>query len=244
MLFLGYWRVVMSKKSLIITLSCVAGGLFALFAVIMAIVLANDNAALPVDTAVANWAYNVRGEKGNFVYWFFRIITEFGYTYVTVSIILIMAIVWRFKVKTWFLGVPVLVAWGLHKVIKWIVNRPRPDMTMWWATETSSSFPSGHSNTVACLFGLIIFFIIISPVLKTWLKWLLCSLSGLVIILVPLSRIILGMHYFTDVLAGLCFGGMCALIGILLYVILVKNKQPKEVQTQNTAPPQTEEAKE
>ena len=155
-----------------------------------------------------------------------------------------MAIVWRFKVKTWFLGIPVLVAWGLHKVIKWIVNRPRPDETMWWMTETSSSFPSGHSNTVACLFGLLIFFIVISPVLKTWLKWLLCSLSGLVIILVPLSRIILGMHYFTDVLAGLCFGGMCALVSIILYKVIIEKKQ-KEKQSQNTIePPQIEAAKE
>ena len=233
----------MSKKALI-TLSCVASGLFVVFAAIMAVIMATGKVALPVDSAIANWAYDIRGEKGNFVYWFFRIITEFGYVYFTVGFILILAIIWKFKAKSWFLAAPVLVAWLLHKLIKLIVNRPRPDVAMWWATESSSSFPSGHSSTVTSIFVMVIFFIIISPMLKPWLKWLLGCLSGAVILLVPLSRIILGMHYFTDVIAGMCLGSLCALISIILYKVIIERKQ-KEKQPQNTEqPPQIETAKE
>lgn len=222
----------MSKKTLITTIS-VATGLFLVFAVVMAIVLANGKAALPVDAAIRDWAYDIRGEKGNFVYWFFRIITECGYVYFAVSFILILAIVWRFKSKAWFLAFPVLIAWALHKIVKWIVARPRPDSTMWWVTEHSTSFPSGHSTTVTAIFVLVIFFIFISPHLKTWLKWLLSCLCGAVILLVPLSRIIFGVHYFTDVVAGMALGGMCATIGIMLYMLFTSRNKKKDVETTN-----------
>ena len=216
----------MSKKSLIATIS-VASGLFIIFVVITAVILANGKAALPVDSSVAEWAYQIRGEKGNFAYWFFRIITECGYYYFAVSFILILAIVWKFKSKAWFLAAPVFIAWALHKIIKWIINRPRPDATLWWVNESSSSFPSGHSTTVTAIFVLVIFFIFISPYLKTWLKWLLSSVCGAVIILVPLSRVWFGVHYFTDVIAGMCLGGTCAVLGIMCYLIYKSKKQQK-----------------
>ena len=152
----------MSKKVLITTISLVVV-LSVLLSILIAVIFSVGKAALPADTSAANWAYSVRGEKGNFTYWFFRIITEMGYTYFVVGFIIILGIIWKFKAKTWFLGIPVLIAWLLHKLLKLIVARPRPDMSMWWMTESSTSFPSGHTNTATCLFVLLIFFVLISP---------------------------------------------------------------------------------
>lgn len=219
----------MSKKFLITTIS-VASGLFVLFAILMAIVLANGKAPFLVDTNVANWAYDIRGEKGGFYYWFFRIITELGYYYFVIAFILILGIVWKFKEKTWFLAGTVGTAFIMHELIKMIVQRPRPDEALWWMSEGSSSFPSGHSNTATCLFVLVIFFIIISPYLKVWVKALLTTLCSFAILLVPLSRIILGVHYFSDVIGGMLLGSCIAVLGMLFYKLYMSIKAKKQLQ--------------
>jgi len=60
---------------------------------------------------------------------------------------------------------------------------------------------------------------------KIWAKYVICSLSATVIFLVPLSRIILGVHYFTDVLGGLFFGAFVAILGISLYNAYLLRRQ-------------------
>ena len=214
----------MSKKSWV-SLFVAMGVSFVAFLVITICIVANGLAPFGIDTAFAEWAYSVRGEKGNDVYWFFRIITEFGYTYFIIAIILIMGLVWHFKSKLWFFAGTILSSWILQKIIKFIISRPRPDSTLWWMNEGSSSFPSGHSICVACVFILLCYFVCSSPQVKVWVKYVVCSISAVMIFLVPLSRIILGVHYFTDVLGGLFFGTFVATIGILLYNIYINRKQ-------------------
>ena len=206
----------MPKKFLIANLS-VVGALLICFLTITIVLSVNNFAALPIDSAIARWAYDVRGAEGGATYWFFRIITEFGYTYFAIAIVVIMGIIWRFRSKTWFFGGTILISWILQNIIKLIIMRPRPDENMWWMIESSSSFPSGHSITVACIFVLLAYFVLISPKLKPWLKYTLCSIFGCIVTLVGISRIILGVHYFTDVLAGIFFGSLIAVLGILLY---------------------------
>ncbi len=214
----------MSKRASI-ALFVTMGASFIGFAIILILVVANGLAPLSVDSTLANWAYSVRGEKGNGVYWFFRIITEFGYTYFIIAIILIMGLVWKFRSKLWFFAGTILSSWVLQKIIKFIINRPRPDEALWWMSESSSSFPSGHSICVACVFILLCYFVCSSPQVKVWVKYVVCSISAVMIFLVPLSRIILGVHYFTDVLSGTLFGTFIATVGILLYNIYKTKKQ-------------------
>lgn len=222
----------MSKK-FIITTSISAALLLIAFLIITIVLAVNDFLPLGVDSSVAQWAYDVRGEKGGATYWFFRIITEFGYTYFVIAIIVIMGIIWKFRSKTWFFGITILVSWLLQKLLKAIIMRPRPDSNMWWMVETSSSFPSGHSITVACVFVLLAYFIISSPTVKVWVKYLIGILSTCAIILVPISRIILGMHYFTDVLAGVLFGAFVAVLGIIAYNIYLEIVNKKRKKTEN-----------
>ena len=220
----------MSKKFLLATL--IPLGILLIAFIIIVSVLANANfSALPIDNIIAQWAYDIRGSKDSFMFWFNRIITELGYTYFVIFIILLMGIIWKFKSKTWFFGITILMSWIFQKIIKAIINRPRPDDTMWWMTESSSSFPSGHSITVACVFILLIYFVLTSETVKLWIKYLISALSILAIFFVGFSRIILGVHYFTDVIGGIIFGAIFALLGIIAYNIYLniklKNKDKK-----------------
>ena len=69
--------------------------------------------------------------------------------------------------------------------------------------ETGYSFPSGHSMISMAFFGLLV-----------WMVWtyekdrrfrlIWCTLFSLIIVMVGVSRIYLGVHYASDVLAGFC----------------------------------------
>ena len=204
-------------KSKWTTLLIIASILLLGFITIVVVLARNNFAPLAVDKSVAQWAYDCRGEKGGFTYYFFRIFTEFGHFYFVILLLILLAIIWRFKSKFWFFAGIIASSTITQVIIKAIVMRPRPEQALQWMSESSSSFPSGHSMTVACVFILLTYFIITSPTAKIWLKYLIITLSTFAISLVPISRIILGVHYFTDVIGGLLLGSFFAILGILAY---------------------------
>ncbi len=86
---------------------------------------------------------------------------------------------------------------ALNVLLKTLFDRPRPDLWDWLITETSFSFPSGHS-AASFAFALCI-------ILLLWnTKWRIIStvIAGLYIVLIGTSRLYLGVHYPTDVLGG------------------------------------------
>ena len=79
------------------------------------------------------------------------------------------------------------------------------------------SFPSGHSLTTMCFYGILIYLIMKYVVNDFW-RWTLSIILGVFIFLVALSRLWLGVHFPTDVLGGLFFGFML----VNLYIIFDK----------------------
>lgn len=78
------------------------------------------------------------------------------------------------------------------------------------------SFPSGHSLINMCFFGILIY--LVHRHLSGFLKHFLITILVLFIILVGISRMYLGVHFPTDVLAGMFIG----FILVNLYIILDK----------------------
>ena len=99
-------------------------------------------------------------------------------------------------------AVNLVLVFLLNQALKFVIQRPRPDGFQ-LAVEQGFSFPSGHSMVAMAFFGLLV-----------WMVWhyesdratrIGCSVAfGLVIVLVGVSRIYLGVHYASDVLAGFC----------------------------------------
>lgn len=79
-------------------------------------------------------------------------------------------------------------------ILKSVISRPRPEI-IHLTTETDSSFPSGHSNSVFSVYP-----IINKNYKKLSLIWLTFS------VLVAFSRIYLGVHYLSDVIFGAIIG--------------------------------------
>lgn len=106
------------------------------------------------------------------------------------------------KAPGWCVAVNLVGVVVLNTVLKELVQRPRPDGFR-LISETGYSFPSGHSMVSMAFFGLLI-----------WMVWrfhrkdvmrvVWCVTFGLVIVMVGVSRIYLGVHYASDVIAGFC----------------------------------------
>ena len=85
-----------------------------------------------------------------------------------------------------------------------IFNRPRPAAQL-GITVTEPSFPSGHTITAILCYGLLAYLFVPKMPSLFW-KWVLVIAAVLTILYIGASRLILGGHYLTDVLAGYGFG--------------------------------------
>jgi membrane-associated phospholipid phosphatase len=92
----------------------------------------------------------------------------------------------------------------LNYLLKHLFMRARPDM-FHVIKESGYSFPSGHAMVSLCFYGMIAYFI--SRNISSWaLRFVLFVLTAIYIVTIGISRIYLGAHYPTDVLAGYAAG--------------------------------------
>ena len=93
-----------------------------------------------------------------------------------------------------------LVTLPLFGILKLLVKRARPDGVMVAFGFQNDSFPSGHA-AASCIVLLTIAYIIDKNLDKTWSRAVATS-AVLLILTIGISRIYLGFHFPTDVLAG------------------------------------------
>ncbi len=183
--------------------------------IINIVLLAKDFAPLRIDITIRDFFYNIRGQKYGVIYWTFRILTECGFLYVIVGIWLIFSVLVKFDRRSLMLGGGSLVVWLINTILKLCFLRTRPDESLRWMLETSSSFPSGHSMSAAFLYVMLTYYILNSNRSKK-IKISLSILFLVTLVIVLVSRMVLGVHYFTDVLAGFSYGVMCSGIAIII----------------------------
>jgi membrane-associated phospholipid phosphatase len=100
-------------------------------------------------------------------------------------------------------------AWVSSGAIKALVDRHRPSVPTPVDHVGGGSFPSGHALTSFTALGLLV--LLTWPIASRWWRVLVVSVSALVVLAIGFSRLILGVHYLTDVLGGW-------LIGLLLLI--------------------------
>ena len=129
-----------------------------------------------------------------------KIITNLGgaFTLITISIISIVII--RDKKIGISILLNLLSISALNLALKNILQRPRPNEFR-IIDESGYSFPSGHSMISMAFYGFIIY-LIYKNVKNNYLKYGLIAFLSILIFLIGISRIYLGVHYTSDVIAG------------------------------------------
>jgi undecaprenyl-diphosphatase len=115
-----------------------------------------------------------------------------------------------------FLLAAVIGGWLLQKGLKALIGRPRPEVVPHLMPVDSTSFPSGHSMMSAIIFLTLGVILSRLELKRPHLRIYFLSVAFLLTGLVGLSRVYLGVHYPTDVLAGwtagLVWAMLCSLV--------------------------------
>lgn len=110
------------------------------------------------------------------------------------------------------LAATVIGATLLNTILKAVFQRERPDFWEHMVVESSYSFPSGHAMASMSLAAALV--VIAWP--SRW-RWLAVVLGTVYVLVVGLSRIYLGVHFPSDILAGWCV----ALLWVTVVVVVL-----------------------
>ena len=160
------------------------------------------------DSVVYNFLVNNRNEALNN---FFKIITQFGSALVLIIITILCVIFIRDKKYKILVPANLVTIAIINIVLKNFFLRPRPN-ELRLIEETGYSFPSGHAMASTAFYGLLIY-IAHEKIENKILRNTICIMLGLLILLISVSRIYVGVHYTSDVIAGTCFS--------IAYLILI-----------------------
>lgn len=143
------------------------------------------------------------------------------------SIVVICIILLLIKPLRTTYGIPVSAGAAfvtvLNKCIKNTVERPRPDDVIHLVNEGGFSFSSGHSITSMFVFGMLIYLVRTNTANREAAN-VLTVILAVPMIFIGLSRIYLGVHYPSDVLAGWCLG-IVTIAAMIMILEKLKNKR-------------------
>ena len=178
-------------------------------------VLEGDSRAF--DRAVLLWIHD------NFSGWWnepMRLVTALGYYYVVVPLLAVA--IFAFYRRGWQLSAVLLVVSTggsivLTTVLKGVFQRTRPELFASGYHASFYSFPSGHATVAVGFYGMLT--VILAYRARGAARWAVVACGLLVVLLIGFSRLYLGVHYPTDILAGylsallwlVCVGGVYAL---------------------------------
>ncbi len=167
-------------------------GLFLLLTLFVALKLTT-----PIDTTFSKWVFQLHNPVFTA---FFRFITDFGYIQILLILLVIILIVFHKYRFAYILPIHVTISVIFNMILKNIFARPRPEMLR-LIDEVGFSFPSGHAMVTMVAYGYLIY-VVHHYIQQKWLRYSLIAFLVFIIVSVGLSRIYLGVHYLTDVLAG------------------------------------------
>jgi undecaprenyl-diphosphatase len=154
-----------------------------------------------------------------------RAITELGSTGGVVAVAGI-AFAFAAAIGPWRHGViaalTILLASIANSAMKVAIRRDRPEILDPLVVERGFSFPSGHSALGMVAYGILAVLVSRSRLPQPWRTVIVVALGALVA-LIGISRIWLGVHYPTDVLAGWAVGGVI----VLAFATLTRRVSPE-----------------
>lgn len=131
---------------------------------------------------------------------FLKIITNLGGATGIISVTIALLITIRSKYYKVCIIINLIIITLINQILKFIIQRPRPEEFR-IVEESGYSFPSGHSMVSMAFYGFLIY-IAYKEIKNTYIRNIVFIMLAILILFIGLSRIYLGVHYASDVLAG------------------------------------------
>lgn len=156
-----------------------------------------------------------------------KVLTEVGNIRLVIVLTIILAVILFIKkwyaAGLWFGGTILVCAAIGTKILKEVFDRTRPDF-MQLVEKSTESFPSGHATSTTIFYGLLGLALILLTT-HVWKKVVVGFITLLIIGFILISRIYLGVHFPTDVIAGFLYGMASILISVGVYQLLAQPLQ-------------------
>ena len=195
-----------ASAGLVLTIGAVIAAIFLTNFLSVLLQVMMNGSLTQIDHRVANLMPSIRTSDQTH---FFTFIT-FLANWESALLLTLLVAVWLWfnqqKLPAILFGVALVAEEGSAYVIKHIVGRARPNQMLWLIREDPLSFPSGHTLRATVLFGLVAYFLVRS--FRSHIAKLLTVLSCIIAVaLVAISRLYLDVHFLSDVLGSILFGG-------------------------------------
>lgn len=160
-----------------------------------------DGQSMAFDASVRNGVHQWASPGLTYVMKGFTFIGSAGFL-LTGGMAVVAALAWAGRKRAAMLLVTATLGGeALDQILKLVFRRPRPEAFFGLAEPATYSFPSGHAITAACFYG-VLAAILAARTSSLRLKAALWTLAAGMAAAIGLSRVYLGVHYPTDVLAG------------------------------------------
>lgn len=149
----------------------------------------------------------------------------------------IVALVWKRRGDALMIVLSLVASSIFFTAIKLLIERPRPPLWSARIVQAEFSFPSGHATTSAAFYGIVAFLLVRELRLRhlhhIWLEITAGLCAVVLVVLVGISRVYLGVHYPSDVLAGWTGG---ALWVALTFVVTRIRPSPSDTEESTRMP--------
>ncbi|MEY2589735.1 MAG: hypothetical protein QOJ67_1719 [Acidimicrobiaceae bacterium] len=163
-----------------------------------------------------------------------RNITQLGSFGLLVALALAATVLLWFKGARLVLAIAPLVSLAVGGVVcavgKQLVGRPRPSLSLRLVRETEPSFPSGHTTDSTAFYVALAIVVGIVLLRRPLARAVVMLASTVISGLVGLSRLVLGVHWPTDVIAGWALGLLVALVVTTAAALLAGHPPAEELE--------------
>lgn len=192
--------------------------LLSLFSLFFILILISLYGVAELNIDILGNKYIVEGLRNTSLNEYIIVLTNLGGAIVLIGICLFSIIFIKDKRYGKYITINLTAITLINLIIKMVVHRDRP-LDIGLIIETSYSFPSGHAMVSMAFYGFLIY-LIYNKVKNHRKKFFYCTFLGLLILFIGFSRIYLGVHYTSDVLAGYSF----SLGYLIIYTNIVGKK--------------------
>lgn len=157
---------------------------------------------LPGDNAILRWIYQLASPELTDA--MLAVTATGGFIAVPVLMVIFAAGFWYYhrRAKAVILLVTITTLAAMNLVLKLLFERPRPDLRPELVDTSTFAFPSGHAMLSSALA-----FTLVALLWHSRWRWLVVMFAAVYVSAVGFSRLYLGVHYPTDVIAGWCISG-------------------------------------